>query len=79
MDEDFLDPVRLAALTGLEDGAIPEWGLTIIGYLGPDGHPRFESTAFGAPTVGTLVGVIEMVKHELIEIAMSDDADEFED
>ena len=60
------DPLKLAELSGLSEDAIPEWGMAIVGYIDVDGESRFETTTYGSPTIGTLLGVLELTKHDIL-------------
>lgn len=70
--DDYRDPSAIAKLVGLSEEAFPEWGLAIVGYMDPDGETRFESMAYGEPTVVGVLGVLEMIKRELLDFAYED-------
>ena len=76
MEDEALDPRILAEVTEVPEGAIPEWGLAVTGYIDQDGESRYETTAYGRPTIGTLIGVLEMIKHEMMVMAIYDNADD---
>lgn len=79
MDDEYLDPSLIAEITELPENAIAEWALVMVGFLDEHGTPRFTSTSYGSPTVATLIGAQEIVKHELIVYAARDEEDEYED
>jgi hypothetical protein len=60
------NPVVLADLMELESDSIPEWGFSVLGVLGVDGESRLETQTFGNPTIATLVGVLEIIKAEIV-------------
>lgn len=78
------DPSVLASLIDLPEKCVPEWGFAVVGYLDENGEERFETSMYGEQRATTLMGVLELMKHELVMISMhgyeeDDDEDEEED
>ncbi len=79
MDEDVasdIDPIKLAKLMGVDEGSIPEWGFAVVGVLDDTGQQRLETVTYGEPSVGTLVGVLEIIKQEIVMGVLLDDDEE---
>ena len=76
LDDDYMDPSLIAEITELPENAIAEWALVMVGYLDEEGVPRFTSTSYGSPTVATLIGAQEIVKHELIVYASAEEPED---
>ncbi len=76
---DYDDAAKLAQFVGLEGDVFPEWGLTVLGYMDGEGTARFVTNLIGEHSATTLIGVLEVVKHELLMIAMNDSEDESEE
>jgi hypothetical protein len=75
MDDELavIDPIYLAQLMDVDESSIPEWGFAVIGVLGDDGVSRLETTTYGEPSVGVLIGVLEIVKAEIIAQVFEED------
>jgi hypothetical protein len=65
----------LAEFAGVEDG-LPEWGMTIVGYMDTEGNSRFQTRLYGAHSPPMLVGILEVVKQELIFSYMTDESED---
>lgn len=72
----YADAAKLAEFVGLEGDVFPEWGLTILGYMDDEGTARFVTNLIGEHSATTLIGVLEVVKHELLMIVMDDDLED---
>jgi exosome complex RNA-binding protein Rrp4 len=73
------DPSVIAQLVDLPEQYVPEWGFAVVGYLDEEGESRFETSMYGEQRATTLMGVLELMKHELVMISMAkyeDDEDE---
>lgn len=70
MSYESQDPAVLASLVELPENCVPEWGFAVIGFLDEEGEPRFETSMYGEQRATTLMGVLELLKHELVMISM---------
>jgi hypothetical protein len=70
----------IAEMSGVPKECFPEWGVVITGYLDENGEPKFETRMVGEQRSTTMIGVLELMKHELIILSMEgyeyDDDDE---
>jgi len=73
IDDDYGDAAKLAEFVGIDGDVFPEWGLTVVGFMDGMGESRFTTNLVGNHSATTLIGVLELVKHELLMIAMGDD------
>jgi len=76
---EYLDPRILAEVTEVPEGAIPDWGIAVMGFIDGDGESRYETTSYGRPTLGLLIGVLEMMKHQMMVYAMIENEREEDD
>jgi hypothetical protein len=60
----------IAEMSGVPKECIPEWGFVVTGYLDEDGEPKFETRMVGEQRSTTLIGVLELMKHELVILSM---------
>lgn len=79
--EEYSDAAKLAEFIGVDDAAFPEFGLTVVGYMDVEGESRFETRLWGAHSATNLIGILEVVKQELLlgfltEDDISDDEDD---
>jgi len=63
---DYSNAAKLAEFVGVSTDAFPEWGLTLVGYMDTDGESRFESKLWGAGSITSMIGILEVVKQELL-------------
>jgi hypothetical protein len=62
----------IASLAGVPQECFPEWGVVIIGYLDQDGESKFETRMVGEQRATTMMGVLELMKHELILVSLEE-------
>lgn len=67
----------IAELSGVPKECFPEWGVIITGYLDENGEPKFETRMVGEQPATTMMGVLELMKHELVMMQM--ESYEYED
>ena len=60
----------IAEMSGVPKECFPEWGVVITGYLDENGEPKFETRMVGEQRSTTLIGVLELMKHELVILSM---------
>jgi hypothetical protein len=72
---DYKDAAVLATFLGIDDSVFPEWGLTVVGYLDSEGQERFETKLWGAHSATTLIGILEVVKQDLVLGFFTEDDD----
>jgi hypothetical protein len=63
------DVTRLEAacqILGLREGTIAEFGITIVGFLREDGSQAYSFAALGGADSAVVLGVLEMVKHDVL-------------
>ncbi len=65
MDEEF---IMLEDL--LPDGAIPVSGVRIITYMSPTGGTAFRYDHTGDGAISDLIGILEMIKHDITSAAI---------
>jgi hypothetical protein len=54
-------------LDGDEDGAsVPVYGWRVLMFMDPNGTEWFKWQSFGSPAIGTSIGVMELVKHKML-------------
>lgn len=72
--QDYSDAAKLAEFVGVHDTTVfPEWGLTVVGYMDVEGHSRFETKLWGAHSATNLIGILELVKQELLLSFMTEE------
>ena len=63
------DTLDLAAqMMEFPDGAIPEFGLTVVSYIDDQGDECYGFRAHGTPRISSLVGIMQMMTHDLIHL-----------
>jgi hypothetical protein len=62
----------IAEMSGVPEECFPEWGVIITGYLDVEGQPKFETRMVGEQRATTLMGVLELMKHELVMLSMEE-------
>lgn len=70
--DEYVNPALLADLVGVDKDCIPEWGFAVLGVIAKDGSPHLETRTYGEPSVGTLVGVLEIIKQEIVMQMLED-------
>jgi hypothetical protein len=65
-----ITPAIIATLSGVPENCMPEWGVIITGYLDEHGEPKFETRMVGEQRSTTMIGVLELMKHELVMLSM---------
>lgn len=67
-------PNNYAAL--LPEGALPLCGFRLLSYITPDGRTCYRFAQFGDVSASQLIGLIEMVKHDITSYAVNPKRDE---
>ena len=78
-DMDYSEAAALAGFAGLSDDTFAEWGLTVVGFMDGDGESRFETKLYGAHSATQIIGVLEVVKSQLVALQEDVDIDDYDD
>lgn len=62
-----------SAIVALSEGVIPEFGITIVGFINSDGEEGFKYATHGESNVANIVGLMEMCSHDMLHSANSYD------
>jgi hypothetical protein len=65
-----------AALCKIPKTGIPEYGVTVISYIGEDGEEMFGWATHGQTNRSSMVGLLAMASHYMIHMPEDEDDDD---
>lgn len=68
-----------ADMVKVPEGCVPEYGVTIVSYLGIDAEPLYAFVTFGDSSYSNVMGLLAMASHRMAHLADDEIGEEEEE